>query len=462
MATVKVKWGKELLELTVSLQSTLGEFKAELQRQTHVPVERQKIMGIKASTSNDNATLSDLGVSNGKMLMLLGTPSEPPKATQPPPPVAEATTTADKAPHPVVTMPTGLKNIANTCYMNAALQMLRLVPELSELLGSRGNDTLLRSLDQLYKSMDTNKVPIMPLLFWNALIAQNPTFGELDERGHPMQHDSQEVLSTILQRVNNEIPDTHRRLFGGMMRQTTACKETSDDAPTVRDLSFFMLSCNINAEVQMLETGLDAAFNETIPIHSETLAREALYLRTSRLSSLPEYLFVHLVRFSWRSDTQKKAKILKPISFPLVLDFYTLCTEELKESMHAGRDRVLARRDKERERRRDARQKGRLEEVSKPEEVSTPVTADEDVIGNTSGYYELCGVISHKGRSADSGHYVFWGKPRNQWLVYDDENVASVTEEDVKRLSGVGEGHIAYVLMYRSKDPQTKAPVLPL
>ncbi|EKF29760.1 ubiquitin hydrolase, putative [Trypanosoma cruzi marinkellei] len=472
MATVKVKWGKELLELTISLQSTVGAFKEKLQQLTQVPVERQKIMGIKANALKDDATLSQVGVTDGKTVMLLGAATEPPQTKEPPPPPHPTTTTAAttatnttavQAPTAAARMPTGLRNIANTCYMNAAIQMLHLVPELIELLKSRKNDTLLHAMDELYKTMEANKDPITPLLFWNALIMQNPTFGEVDEHGHPMQHDAQEVLNTILQQVNNGIQETHKNLFSGTMKRTSVCKEIPDDVSEASDLPFLMLSCNINAEVQMLETGLYASFNETIPIRSEKLAREVLYSRTSRISMLPEYLFVHLVRFSWRADTQKKAKILKPVSFPLVLDTFTLCTDALKESMQEERGKVLARRDKELERRRQVRQKTQFDVTTNPEEMSTEVTADDvNTIGNKSGYYELCGVISHKGRSAESGHYVFWGKPEDQWFVYDDEHVASVTEEDVKRLSGIGEAHIAYVLMYRSKDPRTKATTIPL
>ncbi|ESS65967.1 ubiquitin hydrolase [Trypanosoma cruzi Dm28c] len=464
MATVKVKWGKELLELTVSLQSTVGAFKEKLQQLTQVPVERQKIMGLKANASKDDATLSQVGVTDGKTLMLLGAAAEPPQTKEPPPsPAAASNTTAVQAPAAATRMPTGLRNIANTCYMNAAVQMLRLVPELIELLQSRKNDTLLHSMGELYKTMEANKDPVTPLLFWNALIMQNSTFGEVDEHGHPMQHDAQEVLNTILQQLNNGIQETHRNLFSGTMKRTSVCKEIPDDVSEASDLPFLMLSCNINAEVQMLETGLYASFNETIPVRSEKLAREVLYSRTSRISILPEYLFVHLVRFSWRADTQKKAKILKPVSFPLVLDTFTLCTDALKESMQEERGRVLARRDKELERRRQARQKTQFDVTANEEEVSTGAMAgDAHNIGNKSGYYELCGVISHKGRSAESGHYVFWGRPEDQWFVYDDEHVASVTEEDVKRLSGVGEAHIAYVLMYRSRDPRTKATTIPL
>ncbi|RNC53139.1 ubiquitin hydrolase, partial [Trypanosoma cruzi] len=191
MATVKVKWGKELLEITVSLQSTVGAFKEKLLQLTQVPVERQKIMGLKANASKDDATLSQVGVTDGKTLMLLGAAAEPPQTKEPPPsPAAASNTTAVQAPAAATRMPTGLRNIANTCYMNAAVQMLHLVPELIELLQSRKNDTLLHSMGELYKTMEANKDPVTPLLFWNALIMQNSTFGEVDEHGHPMQHDA--------------------------------------------------------------------------------------------------------------------------------------------------------------------------------------------------------------------------------------------------------------------------------
>jgi ubiquitin carboxyl-terminal hydrolase 14 len=77
-----------------------------------------------------------------------------------------------------------------------------------------------------------------------------------------------------------------------------------------------------------------------------------------------------------------------------------------------------------------------------------------------SGLYELCAVISHKGRDAEHGHYVAWVKKGEHWLVMDDEHVGVVAEEDVRRLKGVGEAHIAYMLLYRSYDPDTLRPPL--
>lgn len=464
MATVKVKWGKELLELTVDPHGTLGDFREALYRATLVPAERQKILGIKLGPLSDGAKLSDLGVSGGKTLMLLGTPAEPPKSTAQPAAdetAPTAATSAVTAPPREEKLPVGIMNIGNTCYMNAALQMLRLVPELRELLRSSSSDTLLSALHQLYTTMDTSNDAVTPLMFLNALITHNPTFGEVDEQQRPMQHDAQEALNTILQRINSNAGESHKRLFSGTLKQTTTCKEDPEDTPTVRELPFVMLSCNISTEVQMLEAGLDAVFNETVTFHSERLAREALYSRTCRISVLPEYLFVHLVRFSWRTDTQAKAKILKPISFPIVLDVFTLCTDELKERLKEEREAVMARREEEIERRRERGRNAARQAVEKTEEATT-TTDPTGALGNTSAYYELCGVISHKGRSADGGHYVFWGRSGSQWMVCDDKHVAVVREEDVMRLRGVGEAHIAYVLMYRSRDPWTKKPVIPL
>lgn len=91
-----------------------------------------------------------------------------------------------------------------------------------------------------------------------------------------------------------------------------------------------------------------------------------------------------------------------------------------------------------------------------------------DIGSNNSGFYQLNAVLTHKGRSSSSGHYVAWVR-RNQsrthsrelslfllilfdclaeWLMFDDENVTPVTEEDILKLSGGGDWHTAYLLIY--------------
>ena len=70
-----------------------------------------------------------------------------------------------------------------------------------------------------------------------------------------------------------------------------------------------------------------------------------------------------------------------------------------------------------------------------------------------TAWYELCGVVTHKGRTANSGHYVGWVKTDNgRWLKFDDDVVSEVTEEDIKKLSGGGDWHIASTLMYRKMN----------
>ncbi len=89
-----------------------------------------------------------------------------------------------------------------------------------------------------------------------------------------------------------------------------------------------------------------------------------------------------------------------------------------------------------------------------------------DVGSNNSGFYELQAVLTHKGRSSSSGHYVGWVKHKDEvWLKCDDDDVTPVHEEDVLKLSGGGDWHTAYVLLYGPKilelpEGQTMEPVL--
>jgi hypothetical protein len=69
--------------------------------------------------------------------------------------------------------------------------------------------------------------------------------------------------------------------------------------------------------------------------------------------------------------------------------------------------------------------------------------------GPLTGRYQLSAVLTHKGRSADSGHYVAWVKQADgTWALFDDDQIIPKTEEDVLALSGGGDWHMAYLIMY--------------
>ena len=41
------------------------------------------------------------------------------------------------------------------------------------------------------------------------------------------------------------------------------------------------------------------------------------------------------------------------------------------------------------------------------------------------GFYDLFAIVSHKGRSADSGHYMAWTRQKgDDWLVFDDDTAS--------------------------------------
>jgi ubiquitin carboxyl-terminal hydrolase 14 len=94
--------------------------------------------------------------------------------------------------------------------------------------------------------------------------------------------------------------------------------------------------------------------------------------------------------------------------------------------------------------------------------ISQDLLADEG--SNKSGLYELRGVVTHKGASADSGHYTSYvkkqgsldpktgkrGEEDGKWWWFDDDKVSEVEAETIATLSGGGESHSALILLYRA------------
>lgn len=174
------------------------------------------------------------------------------------------------------------------------------------------------------------------------------------------------------------------------------------------------------------------------------------------INRLPAYLTIQFVRFQYKGKEGINAKVLKDIKFPIDFDAYDLCTTELKDKLCPMRSKFKELEDKQLE----SKIKAPLEEA-KAKEIGgdakskleyEPFYFEDDLGSNNSGYYTLQAVLTHKGRSSTSGHYVAWVKQSEDvWFKFDDDVVTSVTSDEILRLSGGGDWHCAYVLLYGPK-----------
>ena len=74
---------------------------------------------------------------------------------------------------------------------------------------------------------------------------------------------------------------------------------------------------------------------ESLTKTSPTLDREAEYVKTLKVSRLPGYLTVQMVRFQFKQKDSEgiNAKILKDIKFPKMLDTFDFCSEDLRQKL---------------------------------------------------------------------------------------------------------------------------------
>jgi ubiquitin carboxyl-terminal hydrolase 14 len=90
---------------------------------------------------------------------------------------------------------------------------------------------------------------------------------------------------------------------------------------------------------------------------------------------------------------------------------------------------------------------------------STAASAAAQLTGPFTGRYQLSAVLTHKGRSADSGHYVAWVRQADgAWALFDDDKIIPKTQEDVLALSGGGDWHMAYLIMYTAVRAPAATP----
>ncbi|CAN1286450.1 Ubiquitin carboxyl-terminal hydrolase 7 [Linum perenne] len=460
MLTVSVKWQKEMFQ-KVEIDTTQPPyvFKCQLFDLTGVPPERQKIM-VKGGLLKDDADWATIGVKQGQRLMMMGTADEIVKAPEKGPVFVEDLPEEEQV--AAVGHTAGLLNLGNTCYMNSTVQCLHSVPELKSALikypTERKNEVdqtshmLTAATRELFNELDKSVKPVAPMQFWMVLRKKYPQFGQM-HNGYFMQQDAEECWTQLLYTLSQSIrgPSSSRFItkadesFGLLNFARVHCQESGEESSETE--SVYSLKCHISQEVNHMHEGLKHGLKSELEKVSPALGRSAVFLKESRINALPRYLTVQFVRFFWKRESNQKAKILRKVDYPLVLDVFDFCSDDLRKQLEAPRKllrdeegKKAGLKGKEKADSKDGDVKMTDAEVSEMLSLRSPNGAPSDKDNaQLTGIYDLVAVLTHKGRSADSGHYVAWVKQENgKWIEFDDDSPIPQREEDIVKLSGGG------------------------
>ncbi|KDQ26519.1 hypothetical protein PLEOSDRAFT_1043620, partial [Pleurotus ostreatus PC15] len=353
----------------------------------------------------------------------------------------------------------GLKNMGNTCYMNAPIQCLSATVPFAQFftngrwrdainmlnkMGSQGK--LVQSFASLLRSMWQGDLPyITPIDFRKMVVSLNQQYSGCD------QHDSQEFLSFLLDIIHEDLnrvitkpawkttPEQEAELerlppqiasdqewkawkmrndslivdyFQGQLRNRLECMTCHQTSTTYNVFSMLQLPVPSRSGKIHLQKCLDAFFNHEVMEKDD--AWDCPRCKTKRkatkqlsLARLPPILLIHLKRFETRGRFSDKIDTF--VEYPLKgLDLTNFMPPPLPSGADKGQVSI---------------------DPSDPRTQLPPYR------------YDLYGVTNHYG-NLSSGHYTAYIASRGGWMSCDDSSVRPADPKQVVNQK-------AYVLFYK-------------
>ncbi|KAI8052013.1 hypothetical protein BDF22DRAFT_689552 [Syncephalis plumigaleata] len=190
------------------------------------------------------------------------------------------------------------------------------------------------------------------------------------------------------------------RLFEGVLTNETKC--LTCETVTNRDECFLDLSIDIEQHSSVTSCLRQFSTSEMLCYKNKFFCDTCCALQEAekrmKIKRLPKVLALHLKRFKYQERVQRYIKLSYRVVFPMELRLFDTC----------------------------------------------------DSTENPDSLYTLFAIVVHIGGGPHHGHYVCIIKSADQWLLFDDDCVQIISEDDIPRyFGGLSQNGSGYLLFYQ-------------